>query len=122
MLDIRSEDDIVLLVNEFYDRVRADELLGPIFNTVIGDNWDHHLPIMYNFWSAILLGSNRYHGNPVAVHFKLDISSEHFAQWLSYFEKTVRDHFAGPTANEAISRAKSIAGIMQIKLGIFQKN
>ena len=122
MQDIQSEGDIKQLVDEFYRRVRKDDLIGPIFNTVIGDDWSHHLPIMYRFWSSILLGANTYHGNPLSVHFKLDISAEHFERWLSYFEPTVDDLFEGEVAEEAKKRARSIAFIMNSKLSMLKKN
>jgi hemoglobin len=120
MRDIQNEDDIKKLVDEFYARVRKDDLVGPIFNEVIGDNWSHHLPVMYSFWSSILLGANTYHGNPLAVHFKLDISEEHFKRWLSYFEPTVDDLFQGEIAEEAKKRARSIASIMNAKLSMLK--
>ena len=38
------------LVDGFYTRIRADALLGPVFEQVVGDHWDTHLPKMKNFW------------------------------------------------------------------------
>ena len=60
--DITNRDDIKLLVDDFYKKVQADELLGPVFSHV---NWPHHLPIMYDFWSSMLLGDQSYRGNPL---------------------------------------------------------
>ena len=48
--DILSLDDVKLLVDTFYTRVRADELLGPIFDERIQDRWERHLDLMYRFW------------------------------------------------------------------------
>jgi hemoglobin len=121
MQDIQSEEDIKRLVDEFYTRVRKDDLIGPIFNDVIGDNWSHHLPIMYRFWSSILLGANTYHGNPLAVHYKLELSVDHFNRWLSFFGQTVDDMFEGEVAKEAKKRARSIASIMHAKLSMLKK-
>ncbi|HBY69535.1 MAG TPA: globin, partial [Flavobacteriaceae bacterium] len=39
--EIRNREDVNKLVVTFYDSVRTDELLGPIFNSVITD-WDEH--------------------------------------------------------------------------------
>jgi hemoglobin len=47
--DIVSRADIEHLVNHFYNRVRADEILGPIFDDVAHTDWDAHLPKMYDF-------------------------------------------------------------------------
>ena len=35
-----KDDYISTLVETFYSRVRTDPELGPIFDGVIGDNWD----------------------------------------------------------------------------------
>src|SRR3546814_3880177 len=48
------------LVFAFYDRIRADATLGPIFDGVIGDRWDEHLAKMCDFWSSVMLASGRY--------------------------------------------------------------
>ena len=37
--DLCTEEEIVTLVYGFYDKVRADPVLGPIFNTHV-DDWD----------------------------------------------------------------------------------
>ena len=47
--DIRSMDDVIKLVDIFYGKVREDELIGPIFEAKIQDNWAKHLNIMYRF-------------------------------------------------------------------------
>ena len=38
------------LVESFYDTVRQDDMLGPIFAERIGD-WPHHLARMKDFWA-----------------------------------------------------------------------
>ena len=41
--NIASIEDIKLLVDDFYGRVRKDDLLADIFNGVIGNRWPEHL-------------------------------------------------------------------------------
>ena len=48
--EIENLEDIKLLVNGFYDSVRKDELLSPIFNKIIVDKWPEHLEKMCRFW------------------------------------------------------------------------
>ncbi len=48
--EIENLEDIKLLVNGFYDSVRKDELLSPIFNKSIVDKWPEHLEKMCRFW------------------------------------------------------------------------
>lgn len=113
--DIKTRADIELLVNQFYERVKQDALLAPIFSQV---DWPHHLPVMYNFWSSMLLGDQSYHGNPFQKHTHLAIGSVHFARWVELFSETVDENFQGFKADEAKSRALSIAGVFQYKLGL----
>ncbi|HPM30595.1 MAG TPA: group III truncated hemoglobin [Chryseolinea sp.] len=111
--DIKTREDIQVLVNEFYNKVNKDELLAPVFGHV---DWVKHLPVMYNFWSSMLLGDRTYEGNPFQKHIDLPIQSRHFNQWLLLFVKTVDENFQGAKADETKQRANSIAQIFQHKL------
>ncbi|MBW8303635.1 MAG: group III truncated hemoglobin, partial [Brevundimonas sp.] len=51
-----DEAMIARLVDGFYDRVRADPLLGPVFAERISD-WGPHLEQMRLFWSSVALMS-----------------------------------------------------------------
>jgi len=113
--DITQREDIVNLVNCFYDKVKSDQLLAPIFSHV---DWPHHLPVMYDFWSSMLLGDQRYNGNPLQKHLPLKIVKSHFEQWLILFKETVDEKFEGNKAEEVKMRAQAIAGIFQIKMGL----
>ncbi len=113
--DIQSRPHIELLVQLFYAKVQADALLAPVFSHV---DWPKHLPVMYNFWSSMLLGDHSYQGNPFQKHIPLKIESSHFQRWLELFKLTVDENFAGTTAEEVKSRAQSIAGVWQHKLGL----
>jgi hemoglobin len=103
------------LVNVFYDRVRKDELLAPVFSAV---DWETHLPIMYNFWGSILLGEQSYHDSPLSKHMPLKISTAHFNRWLELFVGTVDELFYGFVATEAKTRAETIARLFQYKMGL----
>lgn len=116
MTDIITRTEVELLVNRFYDQVKTDQLLSPIFAHV---DWPQHLPVMYNFWASILLGDQSYQGNPMSKHFPLQIGKEHFMRWLQLFLKTVDENFEGPNANEAKNRANTIAQMFQFKMGLF---
>lgn len=113
--DIITREDIEVLVNRFYEKVQADQILGPVFSHV---DWPHHLPIMYDFWSSMLLGDQTYRGNPLQKHLPLPIESKHFDQWLKYFTETVDENFTGDKAEEVKMRAQSIATIFQMRMGI----
>lgn len=114
--EIQSREEIKEMVDSFYGKVNEDELLAPVFNDFAGVNWEKHLPIMYDFWSTILLGEMSYKGNPFLKHIPLPIDKKHFDRWLTLFLETIDEHFTGNVAEEAKNRARSIAGIFQHKL------
>jgi hemoglobin len=115
MKEIQSKNDIVLLVDSFYEKVRKDELLAPIFAHL---DWPKHMPTMYNFWASLLLGDNSYQGNPFQKHIHLKIDTRHFSQWLVLFHQTVDENFEGENAVEIKSRAENIARLFQHRLGL----
>ena len=44
--DISNIEDIKLMVDTFYENIRKDDLLGPIFNDKLQDRWPIHLQKM----------------------------------------------------------------------------
>ncbi|TGD79763.1 group III truncated hemoglobin [Hymenobacter wooponensis] len=114
--DIQTEADIKRLVDTFYDKVNADELLSPIFNTVAQVHWEAHLPNMYDFWSSVLLGTTRYRGRPFPKHLGLPVALPHFERWLGLFTSTVRENFAGAKADEACYKAGNIARMFEFRI------
>jgi len=115
MKDIATRHDVQLLVDSFYNQVKSDQLLSPVFSHL---NWHHHLPIMYNFWSSILLGDQSYQGSPLQKHLTLPIQAEHFTRWLELFHQTVDQHFSGAVASEAKVRASTIARLFMTRMSL----
>jgi len=115
MKDINGIDDIGLFVDEFYARVRADDLIGPVFMEVILE-WQPHLDKMYAFWNAVLFGVSGFKGNPFAKHAPLPIEQEHFDRWLELFYRTIDTHFEGPVADDAKKRAGIMAEMFLYRL------
>ncbi len=103
-------DEAVLtnLVHRFYEKVRADPTLGPIFAMRIED-WASHLERMVAFWSSVALMTGRYHGSPVAAHMGLPVTWSHFQQWLSLFRETALEICPPEGAAFVIERAERIA-------------
>ncbi|MBX3607231.1 MAG: group III truncated hemoglobin [Piscinibacter sp.] len=76
------------LVHEFYADVRADTLLGPVFDGLIGPRWEPHLLRMVEFWSTVALGTRSFRGNVYAKHMALDgVQPEHFLRWLTLWHR-----------------------------------
>ncbi|MFI2744472.1 group III truncated hemoglobin [Zhouia sp. PK063] len=113
---ISTFENIQELVDEFYIKVREDELIGPVFNQVIENRWDEHLKKMYSFWQTILLKEHTYIGSPFPPHERLPIEKKHFEQWLCLFMKTIDENFYGDIAVQAKWRAQKMAEIFEIKI------
>lgn len=118
--DIRHIRDIELLVDSFYAKARRDEHLGPVFNTIIGDDWSHHLPVMYRFWSTVLFGEPGYSGQVIAQHISIDrtipLEAVHYKRWETLFVATVDELFSGPKAEEAKKRAGLMLQLIRMKV------
>jgi hemoglobin len=118
--DIENKQDIQLLVNSFYEKVKGDPVIGFIFNDIVKVNWEKHLPVMYDFWENTLFYTGHYNGNPMEMHMRLNrlipLSANQFKQWTDLFIKTVDEWFAGEKAELAKQRAVSISTVMQIKI------
>jgi hemoglobin len=101
------------LVHRFYDRVRADPVLAPVFAARIRD-WGPHLERMVAFWSSVALMTGRYHGRPVPAHAPLPIGPAHFARWLALFRETARAVCPPAGAAHVVERAERIARSLEI--------
>ena len=108
MKALETEADIKFMVDTFYEKVNADELLSPVFNEHAKIDWDHHLPKMYNFWNTILFSRGDYKGSPYEKHELLPVQKEHFDRWLQLFNANMNEHFEGENAQEAMKRAQVI--------------
>ena len=107
--ELCNDAEVHTLVHDFYDQVRIDPVLGPIFNRHITD-WDHHLEQLVNFWSSILRGTGRFSGSPMPKHIALpDLSAELFQYWLALFHTTTLSQPNQAMGEKAYSMAQRIA-------------
>ena len=108
-----TQESITTLVNEFYEGVRADPELGPVFEAAI-DDWPPHLARMVEFWSTIMLGTKSFQGNVYGKHMALPgVQPQHFQRWLALFQQTVDRLFAPEVAGEFRLVAGRIAQSLQ---------
>lgn len=119
MSDSPPLDEALLrrLVGAFYERVRADAVLGPIFNDAIHD-WPSHLETLTAFWSSVMLTSGRYKGNPMAAHLKHQarITPELFGRWLALWGRTAAEMLPPEAAAVIQAKAARIAQSLQYAL------
>ncbi len=102
-----SEQEIRALVFAFYDAVRADERLGPVFEARLAGRWPSHLEKMCDFWSSVLLATGRFVGDPVTSHARLPgIVPDHFDRWIELFRdtaaRTLPPHMAADVTGRAL--------------------
>ncbi len=108
-----TEAMIERLVRGFYDKVRADAVLAPVFDARIRD-WEPHLQQMCAFWSSVALMSGRYHGTPMVKHQPLPVDADHFDRWLELFEQTAREICPPQAAAHFVERARRIAASLEL--------
>lgn len=114
-----DEAMIELLVHGFYDRVRADALLGPVFADRIAD-WAPHLERMVQFWSSVALMTGAYHGQPMRMHLPLPIDGRFFDRWLQLFEETATDLCPPAASAHFVERARRIAESLELGIATAQ--
>ena len=120
--DIESIEDIRLLVDNFYDSVKLDPLIGPIFIGVIKDRWPAHLEKMYRFWQTVLLEEHTYSGSPFLPHASMPLEQRHFEHWLALWFHTVDRFFDGEKAHEAKWRGQRMASMFLSKIEYYRGN
>lgn len=112
------------LVTHFYKEVQRDEILGTIFNDVAKIDWDHHLPLICQFWNSIMLKTNEYHGNAYKKHVilgkKTMLTDAHFSRWLALFHDEAFKHLPAQEAQVITDKAHMIAE--SLKLGSISNN
>jgi len=118
--EIVSIEDIKTLVNEFYGKVRKDELLKGVFNDRIRGHWPEHLEKMYRFWQTVLIGEHTYYGSPFIPHAQLPVKIEHFNRWLELFCETVDTHFIGLNAEKAKMQGQKMAEMFYYKIQYYK--
>ncbi|MGC6403125.1 MAG: group III truncated hemoglobin [Flavobacteriaceae bacterium] len=115
--DIQTQEDIKIIVDRFYEQVRKDPLLAPLFDLYIQDEWELHLPRMYAFWETVLLGRMVYKGNPalkhLIIHKKTPLTQQHFDRWLTLWQNTLDQHYTGRCVETAKERAHHMSRVLQ---------
>jgi hemoglobin len=121
-MDIANKQDIILLVDTFYNRLAADELLKPIFIARLGqDNWQPHLNTIYDFWETVLLGAITYKGQSFMPHSTMQLEQVHFDKWLQLFDESVDALFDGDTATDAKKKAHTMAILFMSKINYYKE-
>jgi hemoglobin len=120
MKDIQNQEDLLLLVDDFYKKLLQDEVISYIFTDVVKIKLETHLPILVTFWSQAILGTGGYFNNLTQIHLDVNqkeyLSPELFKIWLHHFYSSVDENFKGDKAEQIKTQALSLATILQIKI------
>ena len=108
---------IAALVERFYDKVRADAMLGAVFNPVVHD-WDEHKRLLTSFWCSVVLREGSYRGNPMAKHMPHAIGAAHFEHWLELWGETARELLDADAATAMVDYATRIGDGLRLGLGL----
>jgi hemoglobin len=118
--DIETRDDLEKLLWDFYSKAFKDELIGRFFTEVVPLDLETHIPVIANFWEAIVFNIHSYRKNVMEVHQHIHnlsaIKKEHLDRWVQIFTQNIDEHFTGDKAELMKQRARSIATLMDIKL------
>jgi len=115
--DIQTPADIHAIVHAFYHDMEEDPVIGHYFKSL---EWPKHLPTMVRFWSSIVFATGQYDGRPFDPHARLvGLNQSHFEHWLARLRQTVDGLFVGERADMMKARAEQIAGVFQVKLGLW---
>lgn len=119
--DIQSREDLYTLVAAFYEQIKQDEEIGPVFHKIISD-WESHLQRITDFWEQHLFGIQKYRGNPIEVHNEVDrkmnyrISARDFGTWLFYWMKTINDLYEGKNAELLKFKARKMQTVFFVNM------
>ncbi|MDQ3682441.1 MAG: group III truncated hemoglobin [Bacteroidota bacterium] len=120
MKDIESRSDIETVLVSFYQKAFTDNLIGRFFTEVVPLDLTTHLPVITDFWEALIFSTHSYRKNVMQIHQHIHhlsvIKKEHLDRWVNLFITTVDKFFEGEKANLMKQRAVSIASLMDIKL------
>ncbi|HZX69497.1 MAG TPA: group III truncated hemoglobin [Rhodanobacter sp.] len=112
-----DEPLIATLVDHFYEKVRRDPEIGPIFNAAVHD-WNEHKRLLTSFWASVALRAGSYRGNPMAAHRPHPIRAEHFDRWLELWEETCGEELDDVHASQMLEYAQRIGRSLKYGLGL----
>ncbi|NQY20680.1 MAG: group III truncated hemoglobin [Campylobacteraceae bacterium] len=119
-----TQDNISLLVNNFYTKVLENEVLAPFFIKKLGKRmdskvWQKHLTLISDFWYSMATGKGTYNGSPFAPHVQIEgLEKETFQMWLKIFFETLDEIFEENIANAFKERSSMIAANFMRNLSI----
>jgi len=115
-----TDEAITQMVHDFYQQVREDAFLSPVFASRIED-WGPHLGRMVAFWTAVLRAEPTYQpgpkGTPPQMHRGIaELERAHFIRWLELFEKIAHETYEPDAARTVVRRSHQMARALSAHL------
>ena len=110
-----DRDSIMRLVHGFYDTIRADPELGPVFEAELHGRWEPHLARMVDFWCTAMKVSRGFRGNVYHKHMALPrIAPGHLKRWLQLWRAQAQAVFDPATATQLQDIATGVARVLHL--------
>jgi hemoglobin len=106
------------VIVSFYQKVRGDALLGPIFAEAIGNGWDSHIERIVGFWlTATRLGRGYDGRNFMPAHLRnTSIRADQLPRWFELFRATATEQCSPQAASVLVDIAERMAETLEIGL------
>jgi hemoglobin len=118
--DVKTGNDVGVLVGRFYRAAIPDPLLGLVFER-FGVDWSNHIPKLVAYWEHVLLGLPGPATNTVGAHAAVQhvapFGDVHIARWVGLWEETVDEMYVGPVADLAKARAHQVGRALRAVAG-----
>lgn len=113
-----TESLLLTVIQAFYEKLKRDDVLGPVFTQAIGENWTKHIKRITSFWLRATGIRDGYRGrNFIPTHVRhLGIRADQLPRWLKLFSETCRELCSPPAANFLIHVAEKMAENLEISL------
>jgi hemoglobin len=107
------------VVDKFYEKLRSDPTLGPVFEGVIGNDWDAHMDRIHSFWlTATRLGGGYQGRDFMPAHLKhRSIEAALLPRWLLIFAETATEICPPAGAAVLVDIAERMADSIRVSLG-----
>jgi hemoglobin len=106
------------VISAFYQEVRRDAVLGPVFHAAIGSAWEAHIETVCLFWlTATRIGGGYPSGRFMPAHLQnRSIRVEQIPRWLHLFRRTTAERCTPEAAAVLVDIAERMAQSIGILL------
>ena len=113
-----TESLVRRVITSFYDKVRCDAVLGPVFAEAIGDDWDAHIERIVLFWLTATRLARGYDGRRfMPAHLRnRSIRVDQLPRWLELFRDTTAEQCPPRIASVLVDIAERMAETLEIGL------